>query len=173
LPNNLPKPLIKDFQNRWQSFQAAMEAAAIPPITNTTVLKSIEPVFAFSDFVAASCIREPAMLVDLIDSGDLKRHLGPEGCNRNFEKLLAEVDNEAALIGRLRRFRRREMVRIAWRDLAGWADLAETMSDLSAFADTCLDRTLRILYQWQCDKFGVPAAADGSQQHLVVLGLGK
>ncbi len=171
--SKLPKPLIKDFQNRWQSFQAAMEAAAIPPITNTTVLKSIEPVFAFSDFVAASCIREPAMLVDLINSGDLKRHLGPEGYHRNFEKLLAEVDNEATLIGRLRRFRRREMVRIAWRDLAGWADLAETMRDLSAFADTCLDRTLRILYQWQSDKFGIPVAADGSQQHLVVLGLGK
>ena len=61
--SKLPKPLIKDFQNRWQSFQAAREAAAIPPITHTTVLKSMQPVFAFSDFVAASCIREPAMLV--------------------------------------------------------------------------------------------------------------
>ena len=65
------------------------------------------------------------------------------------------------------------MIRIAWRDLAGWADLAETMSELSAFADTCLDQTLRILYQWQSDKHGVPMAADGSQRHLVVLGLGK
>ena len=173
MPNFLPKPLIENFQKRWQDFQSARKAAGIPPITNPAVLKSIEPVFSFSEFVAASCIREPAMLVDLITSGDLMRHMGPHGYQRNFEKLLAKVDNETDLIGLLRRCRRREMVRIAWRDLAGWADLVQTMNDLSAFADTCLDQTLRILYQWQSDKHGVPMAADGSQQHLVVLGLGK
>jgi glutamate-ammonia-ligase adenylyltransferase len=86
---------------------------------------------------------------------------------------LAEVEDEDSLMRRLRHCRRREMVRIAWRDLAGWADLAETMADLSAFADACLHRTLQILYRWQCDKSGIPTAADGSQQHLVILGLGK
>src|SRR2546430_10072918 len=29
----------------------------------------------------------------------------------------------------LRRWRRRELIRIAWRDLAGWADLCETLAD--------------------------------------------
>ena len=38
----------------------------------------------------------------------------------------------------LRRFRRRHMVRIAWRDIAGWADLDETLHDLSALADACI-----------------------------------
>ncbi len=47
------------------------------------------------------------------------------------------------------------------------------MTALSAFADVCLEQTLRILYQWQCDKFGVPTAEDGSEQQLVILGLGK
>jgi glutamate-ammonia-ligase adenylyltransferase len=30
-----------------------------------------------------------------------------------------------------------------------------------------------MLYQWQCDQFGVPTAADGTAQRLVILGLGK
>ena len=38
----------------------------------------------------------------------------------------------------LRRFRKRHMVRIAWRDIAGWADLDETLRDLSALADVCI-----------------------------------
>jgi len=173
LPNDLPKPLIEDSQNRRQTFQTAAKAAGIPPITNPAVLNSIKRVFAFSDFVAAGCTRDPALLADLINSGDLNQHPAPGDYHRRFEELLADVKDEDTLLGRLRRYRRREMVRIAWRDLAGWADLTETMSALSAFADACLEQTLRILYQWQCDKFGIPTAEDGSKQQLVVLGLGK
>jgi glutamate-ammonia-ligase adenylyltransferase len=73
----------------------------------------------------------------------------------------------------LRVYRRREMVRIAWRDLAGWTDLAQTVADLSSLADACLEQAQRLLFQWQCEKYGTPAAADGSEQGLVILGLGK
>ena len=173
MPNNLPQPLIEDSQNRWQAFQSAAEAAGIAPITNPEAIDSIKRVFAFSDFVAASCTRNPDLLADLIHSGDLTRHPAPGDYPRRFEDLLADVRDEDTLLGRLRRYRRREMVRIAWRDLAGWADLTETMGALSAFADACLAQTLSILYQWQTDKFGIPTAEDGSEQHLVVLGLGK
>ena len=173
MPDDLPTPLIEDFQNRWQSYQAAAQAAGLAPITDSKVLGSVERVFAFSDFVATSCTREPALLADLIDSGDLNRHPTPGDYHRRFAELPADAQDEDTLLSLLRRYRRREMVRIAWRDLAGWADLAETMSALSAFADACLDQTLRILYRWQCDKFGIPTAGNGSKQHLVVLGLGK
>ncbi len=173
MPEDLPQSLAEESQNRWQAFENAAEAAGIPPITNSAVLNSIKRVFAFSDFVAAGCTREPALLADLIDSGDLNQNPTPGDYHRRFAELLADVNDEDTLRGRVRRYRRREMVRIAWRDLAGWADLAETMSALSAFADACLDQTLRILYQWQCDKFGIPTAGDGSKQELVIVGLGK
>ena len=173
MPINLPKPLIEDFQNRWQNFQKATEAAGIPPITDPEVLNSIEPVFAFSEFVAAGCTRDPALLADLVDSGDLNRKSAPQSYHRKLETLLADVNEEESMLARLRRCRRREMVRIAWRDLAGWSDLTGTMTDLSDFADACLEQTLRRLYAWQCDQFGVPTANDGSEQHPVVLGLGK
>lgn len=170
---DLPRPLFEDFQNRPQAFQSAAETAGVPPISDTAIQESIPQVFAFSDFVAAGCTREPALLADLVDSGDLQRNPAPADHHRRFENLLADVNDEDTLLGVLRRYRRREMVRIAWRDLAGWADLNETMKALSAFADACLDQTLSILYQWQCERFGIPTADDGTQQRLVVLGLGK
>ena len=172
-PNNLPQPLAEAFRIRWRAFQTAAEAAGIPALTNPEILKSLAPVFAFSEFVSAGCTREPSLLADLVASGDLNRRLQPDEYQRKFKELTAGVFDEQALMGLLRRCRRRELIRIAWRDLAGWANLTETMTELSAFADACLEQTLDILYQWQCADLGVPTAADGSKQHLVVLGLGK
>ncbi|MBW2478990.1 MAG: bifunctional [glutamate--ammonia ligase]-adenylyl-L-tyrosine phosphorylase/[glutamate--ammonia-ligase] adenylyltransferase [Deltaproteobacteria bacterium] len=173
LPDELPPPLADDYQKRWQSFQKAAAAAGISPAANSQVLQSSKYVFAFSDFAAASCTRDPAMLTDLVDTGDLFKPRQPDDYRQIIEMCLADVEDEDALMRRLRHCRRREMVRVAWRDLAGRADLAETMTDLSAFADACLHQTLQILYQWQCDRYGLPTAADGSKQHPVILGLGK
>jgi len=66
------------------------------------------------------------------------------------------------LVGRLRRFRRQEMVRIAWRDLTGTADLAATTADLSGLADACLSQALAWLHARQCAEQDPPVSADGS-----------
>ena len=173
LPKKLPPPLVDEYKMRWQAFQKATKAAGIAPLTHPEILETSPYVFAFSDFVASSCTRDPAMLADLVDSGDLFQRRQLNDYSHRLEAFLADVENEDSLMRLLRNCRRREMVRIAWRDLAGWADLTETMTDLSAFADACLHHTLEILYHWQCEKSGRPQAADGTQQHLVILGLGK
>jgi glutamate-ammonia-ligase adenylyltransferase len=173
LPDDLSQPLTNDYHNRWRAFLRAAEAAGIQPVTNSEILDSSKYVFAFSDFVAASCTRDPAVLRDLIDSGDLLRRRQSNDYGHKLKGLLADVSDEDTLMRLLRRCRRRELVRIAWRDLAGWADLADTMADLSAFADACLHRTLKILHRWQCTQAGIPIAKDGSEQHLAILGLGK
>ena len=54
----------------------------------------------------------------------------------------------------LRRFRRRHMVRIAWRDIAGWADLDETLHDLSALADACIQFAQRRMYDALVARYG-------------------
>ncbi len=173
LTKELPQPLTHDCQNRWQAFERATETAGLPPVTHPAILESSKYVFAFSDFVAAACTRDPAVLIDLIDSCDILACRQPDDYDHRLNVCLADVEDEDALMRLLRRCRRRELVRIAWRDLAGWADLAETMADLSAFADACLHHTLEILHHWQCRKSGRPTAEDGSEQHLVILGLGK
>ena len=74
---------------------------------------------------------------------------------------LADLADEAALREALRRLRQREMLRIAWRDLAGWADLDETLTALSALADACIDGALARLHRWQVAQLGQPRRRAG------------
>ena len=173
MPIDLPEALISDFKIRWQDFKQAAETIGISTSFSAEILKSLKRVFVFSEFVATNCNRDPAMLADLIDSGDLIRSYFQNEYHQKFQTLLSSVKDEQNLSDLLRQCRRREFVRIAWRDLSGWADLAETVSDLSSFADACIDQTLNILHRWQCSHYGVPTAPDGSKQDLIIIGLGK
>ncbi|MDO9423689.1 MAG: bifunctional [glutamate--ammonia ligase]-adenylyl-L-tyrosine phosphorylase/[glutamate--ammonia-ligase] adenylyltransferase [Methylobacter sp.] len=132
---------------------------------------SIAKVWCSSLFVAESCTRKPELLADLVNSGDLSAIYGE---NSYVEKLAqSPADSQAGLMIKLRHFRRREMVRIAWRDLAGWAELSETLSDLSHLADACIQYALDFLYREACELRGTPLLADGTPQQIVVLGMGK
>ncbi len=171
---NYPEKLITDdASHKWHAYLNAADAAGTPPIPDSEILKSLKQVFTLSDFVAAGCTRDPAIPVDLIDSGDITRQYAKNEYHLKMGPALSVAADEETLSRLLRRYRRREMVRIAWRDLCGWADLSQTVSDLSAFADACLDHTLNMLYLWQCHLLGIPTAADGTKQRLVILGLGK
>ncbi|MDZ7809168.1 MAG: hypothetical protein U5L11_02290 [Arhodomonas sp.] len=86
---------------------------------------------------------------------------------------MADADGTDTLQRALRRFRDAQMVRIAWRDLAGIATLEETLGELSALAEACIDRTLAHLYERRCRLWGTPRNADGEPQRMVVLGMGK
>jgi glutamate-ammonia-ligase adenylyltransferase len=65
------------------------------------------------------------------------------------------------------------MVRIAWQDLNKRATLAQTIGDLSAFAQACIDKTFTILYGKLCSTYGTPMNRQGSKQEITVLGMGK
>lgn len=135
------------------------------------VRQSIANVWCCSEFVAESLRIKPELFVDLTTSGDLINQYATT-C---YAEKLAElaINDEAGLMRQLRHFRRREMVRIAWRDLAGWADLDEILMDLSLLADACIQFALDFLYQQACELRGAPLLADGNPQQIVVLGMGK
>ena len=73
----------------------------------------------------------------------------------------------------LRRLRRRELVRIAWRDLAGLAPLDETLRELSALADAAIASALDFAKRSLDARFGTPRSAKGEAQELLVIGMGK
>ena len=110
---------------------------------------------------------------ELTASGDIHIIYDCDAYQQRLNSRLVSVSNDVMLKQQLRYFRQREMVRIIWRDLAGWADLSETTRDLSAMADTCIQQALAILHQWQSDELGVPRNAEGREQELLVLGMGK
>lgn len=130
-------------------------------------------VLAVSPFVSSAISRDHDLLADLCDSGDLEKSYASGEMDRRLAEQVAGVDDEQALARLLRRFRRREMVRIAWRDLAGRAQTAETLRDLSDLADCCVEQALRWHEARLLDRHGTPRDAEGVRQGLVVLGMGK
>ncbi len=170
---DIPQVLRENANTKFEAFFTAAKDANISLPDDPEFLDLLKRVFAFSDFISKICIRCPEIFKDLLESGDLQRKLDPDAYDSKLESHLFGIKDDAQLSARLRRFRRREMVRIAWRDLAGWADLSETMGNLSALADACIDQAVSFLYEWQCAENGVPAGEDGSEQHLVVFGMGK
>ncbi len=168
LPESL-RPLV---ECHWNNFLESV--GAVPACLTPERLDELVRVWAVSDFIAQTCIRHPELLVDLIESGDLDRPY-PEG--HLVERLRAALDctgDDNTLGVALRRFRRREMVRIAWRDIAGRADLAEVTGTLSDLADACIDQALARLHDWHVAQWGEPVGVEsGEPQRLVVLGMGK
>jgi len=170
---DLPDILVPDLERKWEAFERSCVEHHIALPQDPQILQALQRVFAFSDFVSGNCIRHPALFFDLVQSGDLQRRYSRHDFHKKLKSSLGEVKDEADLIQVLRAFRCREMTRIAFRDLAGWSNFAETVTALSDLADSCLEHTAAILYKGLVEKFGTPAAADGALQQPVILGLGK
>ncbi len=170
---NLSKELMEDLNNKWDPFIKASEKAGIELPDDNVLIEEMKKVFALSDFIAKTASLNPEMISALIRSGDLRKSFGGDEYSSRLEKSLYDAKNDIELGVTLRKQRTLEMVRIAWRDLSGYAGLSETMNDLSVFADEILDKTLSFLYEQHCEKFGIPASSDEVHQKMVVIGMGK
>jgi len=142
-------------------------------LVDNELMDSAPDVLAGSDYVAQWGERHPERAAELIASRDLFCVYSTENYSVSLANLLTNVADEATLQQQLRYFRQREMVRIIWRDLAAWADLAETVRELSALADACIQQSVRILHRWLAAEFGEPCNGQGEKQQLVVLAMGK
>lgn len=136
-------------------------------------LKVLFRVWTCSDFIVRQLQQEPTMLNRLLDSGDLLADYSPDEYTRKVQTSLAKVRNEDELIRKLRQLRQYEMVRIAWRDIAGWASLEEILRDLSLLATASVDAALQKLHVWMCKEHGVPRSEEGEPQSMIVIAMGK
>ena len=175
MPNKilLSHDLAREAQKRWDEFRASPAYRDAEEFISPELAGHLKQAFAVSDFILKNCARNPEMTAALFESGDLYRAYDAAAYIQGLEALLEDAADEAALSRILRLFRRREMTRIAFRDLCGLADLWETVGDLSRFAEACTDASLSRLYAWHCDTLGTPVDHDGIPQRLVVFGMGK
>ena len=158
------------FNQAWQRFtEVADEALA----TNAAGRNDLPLVWACSEFVANWCLRQPAAFRQLLDSGDLDRFYPPAWYRDQLDLAAGNSDSESYLDQNLRRFRQRQMVRLAWRELSGQAELEETMAGVSAIADASIGLALKKHSHWLRQRFGQPRDGAGGAVELVVVGLGK
>jgi [glutamine synthetase] adenylyltransferase / [glutamine synthetase]-adenylyl-L-tyrosine phosphorylase len=115
-----------------------------------------------------------------LDIEQLKFPRRADGIRREIESGLKpklDARDYAGALAELRRFKQREMLRIAARDLARLSNVVEITREISDLADVCLDAVWRICRQQFTGRFGRPfhQDAEGNWQRTesCVLGLGK
>src|SRR5690606_7383341 len=119
---DLPAILLPLVTRAQQSFRTSI--AALPEGSAESFdawpdarREAFDRVCAASDFVAEQICRDPQMLLDLADSGELERSFVPGELRGQIAAALSEAAGEDELGRNLRRQRTRQQVRIIWRDL--------------------------------------------------------
>ena len=139
------------------------------PDNEEKLLEQFKFVCTISKYVYNCLQIDPKLVHELLESGDLQRQY----TGNHYSEALAHTDLES-LDHVLRKVRRREMIRIIFRDLTRLANLSETTNDLSSLADACLVAAHDIHYKANCLKYGEPIGAEtGAVQQMTILALGK
>lgn len=164
--SQIPAPFRSLVEQRWQAIGA--DEQALP----RAVLTSLPHVLLWSNFVAERLHISPGWL-----HGEWARRLPdvmPDGWLRQLViDATAGVSDERELMTALREARSRLLARVAWRDIVGWASVAETLNATSVIAESCIDIALGHLHAWHREKHGEARDQQGRPQQLVVLGMGK
>ncbi|WCM51839.1 bifunctional [glutamate--ammonia ligase]-adenylyl-L-tyrosine phosphorylase/[glutamate--ammonia-ligase] adenylyltransferase [Pseudomonas sp. WJP1] len=174
---DLPAILLPLVTRAEQSFRAAVSALDDDHGLSTWTAErwaQFARVSAASDFVIEQSVRDPLLLLALVQSGELDRSLAPGEMRAQIAASVDAAETDDQLARALRRQRARHQVRIIWRDLTRQADLVQTCRDLSDMADASIDLAYQWLYTRHCQQFGVPTGRrSGEPQQMVVLGMGK
>ena len=171
--NDFPEELNVLAEEKWDAFIQACEKRSLASLRDHKIVEIAKKIFVFSNFLAKRCVRNPDVFYNLVDTGDLFRSYDAAEYESRITGRCHDAEDVAALSLVLRRFRTREMIRIAFRELSGWSDLLESVNDLSALADACLEGALSVIYQWMIEESGIPVGKNGQPQRLAVIGFGK
>lgn len=134
-----------------------------------TLQSAIDIASRFSLFVRQQLERYS----DLLSESDLTS-LSLEQMREQASASLAWAQTDEQMMQALRQYRRKQMVRMAVRDLAGMAGVEETLADASAMGDVLVGLAYDWAYRQQSAKWGEPMGEHSSTaQTLIILGMGK
>ena len=86
---------------------------------------------------------------------------------------VAVLEHDRAVLGALRRFKRRQTLRIAYGDIVREQSVQLVTTQISALADAILEAALEAAWRKLLQQYGAPRGADGRAARFVVLGMGK
>ncbi len=133
-------------------------------------LQSAARLFASSQFLANYCVQNPEELLRALEEQD-----GPYESGTALEEGREEFLESAVTfplqgyMKALRLLKKRHLLRITLRDLAGRADIAGSMRELSALSEDILELALGYALRVCTERFGAPAGGGG----MTLIALGK
>ena len=149
-----------------------LEARPPLPATRaaTAIAASLPYVCACSTFAADACVRDAGLLewlatdaARLLDDADAASFIAWAEAGTTPGR-----GDDATFMAALRNFRRRHLVRIAWRDLCKHAPIDTVLRELTLLADACIGAACRHATATFAARHGFPSARDGAQLPLVV-----
>jgi glutamate-ammonia-ligase adenylyltransferase len=127
-------------------------------------------VAAGSEFIASALIQDPQALEWFARH---EESAAARDAHADYEARARLAPTAADAQRILREWRRREMLRIAWRDIAGRARVPETLLALSDFADASIRAAVSAAQRHLEAVFGRPRGTTSKEVPLIVLGMGK
>jgi len=161
--------------NNWERFcasldnvQAHFEALLSQPMRLELLLN----LFAGSQFLADTLVRDPQFL-DWVTSPDKVRHPpGREELEAELRVISRGATDHTDWLDAIRRFRRRELLRIGARDMCLNAPTSRVMAELSRLAESIVNVTLQRVWL-RLGEAGVVADAYAMPDRFCVLAFGK
>jgi glutamate-ammonia-ligase adenylyltransferase len=166
--------------NNWERFFRALPRTDdfLDLLTTAPrLLPTLSVLFGGSQYLTDMVLQDPSIVDWLEVDGRLYTARSREAMALDLTDWLEQGNSLEDRFRILRRFRKREMVRIGLRDLTRLADLVETTEDLSNLADVCLAGAYEMGFQDLAERYGTPMAVDdhGAPEpcEFAILGLGK
>ena len=158
---------LERFVAAGEAVDATLSTLVLDPRTTEILIQ----LFSTSQYFSDLLILEPPWLTWL--RAGAERRDRPALVADLWAELEATRDDDEARRLTLRRFRRRELLRIGYNDIVRDRPLEITTLDLSHLADACVEAAYRLARARAEARHGAPIGPDGRPARFVVLGLGK
>jgi glutamate-ammonia-ligase adenylyltransferase len=160
--------------NNWERFAQALadagkhQALLLHQPRRLDILLSL---FARSQFLSDALVKDPDFFDWTTDPANLHGTRDPAELAAGLRAFLGEAQDRSRFMDGIRRFRRRETLRIGVRDLCLGAPMEEITADLSVLAETLTAAALE--WEWDSTERQQPEEGERLSERLCVLALGK
>lgn len=165
--------------NHWERLFGSISRSSLLDYLRTwpRMLDLLCAIFGNSDALAFTLIRDPMLVYWLAEEDVLSRPPTRTGLERALRENIGHLTAKETKLDALRRFRRREMLRIGVRDLLKYATVSETTAALSDLACVLIHAAYEIIDADLRQQYGVPMHQVGKgrwvETGFTVIGMGK
>jgi glutamate-ammonia-ligase adenylyltransferase len=160
--------------NNLERYAAVVDRAVLFPTlaAHPGAVQLLTRLLGSSQFLADALRRRPSLLAWLLEPRTMRQWL-PDELEADMALALEPFTTREARMNALRRFKYRQLLRIASRDLLGDADVAATTEELAHLADVCLAEAWRFCSEALSAQYGAPQGTGDAPTGLAVIGMGK
>lgn len=165
--------------NHWERLLSTVSRSSFLDYLRSSprMLDLLSTIFGNSDALAFSLIRDPMLIYWLGDQAVLEEQPRARALRRSVDGLLMNVSVRELRMDALRRFKRREMLRIGVRDLLRLASVPETTEALSDLASVLIQAAYEMVTADMKAQYGTPYHRNAQGRRVetgfAVIGMGK